>query len=205
MIPAQHSHWFQSIFHLYLNFIVKRSFKKIEIKGTVQDKGMPILVIANHMSWWDGFWVLRLNKKVFKRKFHVMMLEEQLRNNQFLSKLGAFSIRKRSKSVIESLQYASNILTNNNNLLLLFPQGVIQSQHQRPFLFEQGWGRIFENLKNPVQVIMIAHLVDYFSSPKPRVNQYINCLTEATEYTCKNLQDEYNAFFEDCVNQQQET
>ncbi len=76
----------------------------------------------------------RVNNLVFKRKMHVMMLEEELHKRSFLRKLGAFSIRKNSLSALHSLKYATKILSKPKNLLLLFPQGSFQSAHRYPAL-----------------------------------------------------------------------
>jgi 1-acyl-sn-glycerol-3-phosphate acyltransferase len=202
MIPAKHSYLFQSFFGLYLRYIAWRDFHSIEIINKFEDRGLPLLVIANHMGWWDGFWILMLNSKVMKRKFYVMMLEEQLRQHPFLRKLGAFSIRKRSKTAMDSLQYAAEILKKSGNLLLIFPQGEIQSQHTYPFRFQSGWGRIFENADQPIQVLMVANIVDYFSERKPTLKQYLYNLEKTTGFICPDLQDEYNRFFEECLKQQ---
>jgi 1-acyl-sn-glycerol-3-phosphate acyltransferase len=199
MIPAKHSYWFQALFMLYLRYIAWRDFHKIQIIGKFEDKGLPLLVIANHMSWWDGFWILLLNRKIMKRKFYVMMLEDQLRQHPFLRKLGAFSIRKRSKSAIDTLQYAAKLLNNPGNLLLVFPQGEIQSQHKHSFQFQMGWGRVFDNLDQPIQILMVANIVDYFSERKPTLQQYLMTLENTTRFVCPDLQNSYNRFYEDCL------
>jgi 1-acyl-sn-glycerol-3-phosphate acyltransferase len=204
MIPAKHSYWFQKVFGLYLRYIAWRDFHKIQIIGNYEDKGLPLLVIANHMSWWDGFWIMLLNRKIMKRKFHVMMLEEQLRRYSFLRMLGAFSIRKRSKTAIDTLQYAANLLKSPGNMVLIFPQGEIQSQHKYPFRFQNGWGRIFANLDQPIQILMIVNIVDYFSQRKPTLKQYLLTLEKSTGFFCPDLQDEYNRFFEDSLKQHKE-
>jgi hypothetical protein len=70
---------------------------------------LPLLMIANHISWWDGFWAMYLNLKVFHKKFYFMMLEDQLLKFRFFQWTGGFSIKKKSREMIESLTYASKI------------------------------------------------------------------------------------------------
>ncbi len=202
MIKARHTRWFQSVFGLYLSGAFRRSFKRMDIIGQIEDRGLPILAIANHMSWWDGFWVLNLNNKLFRRKFHVMMLEEQLQKNLFLSRLGAFSIKRKSKSASQSIRYAANLLADNNNFFLIFPQGAIQSQHQFPFVFEKGWGRILLQKENPIQVLMIANIVDYQSYRKPILKQYLFSPEKTSGFTCDELEAQYNSFYKDCIQNQ---
>ena len=202
MIKAQHTRWFQKFFGIYMSWAFRRNFKRIDIIGDVKDKGLPILAIGNHMSWWDGFWVLDINNKLFKRKFHVMMLEEQLRKNLFLSRLGAFSIKRKSKSASLSIRYAASLLADKKNFFLIFPQGVIQSQHQFPFVFEKGWGRILLQKDNPIQVLMIANIVDYQSFRKPILRQYLYSPEKTSGFTCDELEAQYNAFYKDCIQNQ---
>ncbi|TVQ13308.1 MAG: glycerol acyltransferase [Bacteroidetes bacterium] len=202
MIVAKHSRYFEWIFSLYLSSAFKRSFRQIETVGTIDDKGMPFLVIANHISWWDGFWILRLNRNILRRKFHVMMLEDQLQKNMFLRKLGAFSIRKKSKDMIESLNYASGILQNPKSLLLLFPQGEIHSQYDVPLLFQKGWGRMLSKVNNPIQVLMVVHLLDYFSHSKPILKQYVFSPEQTADFSCDELETIYNDFYKQCLENQ---
>jgi hypothetical protein len=51
------------------------------------------------------------------------MPEEQLATRMFLNKAGAFSIKPGSRSAIESLNYASSLLYEPENLVVVFPQG----------------------------------------------------------------------------------
>lgn len=202
MIRAKHSIWLQFFFKIYLRFIFRKNFHKIETVGKVKDQGLPVIVIANHISWWDGFWISRLNQKTFKRKLYIMMLEEYLRKYMFFRKLGVFSIRKKSKSTNESLQYAAEILKNNKNMLLMFPQGEIRSQHSDVIVFEKGLDHILTKAKNPIQILMVANVLDYFSKPKPTLRQYISSPEKTRNFTCKELQDIYNKFYKESIDRQ---
>jgi 1-acyl-sn-glycerol-3-phosphate acyltransferase len=194
MIKTRH-HWFLYPFFVWFGWIrMKRHFKKIHINGTISDFGLPVLAIANHFSWWDGFFIASLNKKKFHKKFHVMMLEDQLKKNWFFQHTGAFSIRKNSKSIVESLNYAAELLQNQNNLVTYFPQGQFESINQKKLHFEKGVERLLKNLKNEIQVIFVANQVDYFESDKP----YLFMHFETYDFQGKNLpeiEDDYNTFY----------
>ncbi|MFW6350836.1 MAG: 1-acyl-sn-glycerol-3-phosphate acyltransferase [Bacteroidota bacterium] len=204
MIQANHTSWFQNLFDIYLRYSFKRHFHTIQIEGNIRDKGLPMLLIANHISWWDGFWLLHTNKKKFHRKFHVMMLEEQLKKNRFLSRLGAFSIKRKTRSALDSIHYARQILTSTSNLLLLFPQGEIQSQYKFPFVFEQGWQKILKDIHHPIQVVMVCNVIDYFSNKKPTLFQYLCSPDQNTELTSASIERMYNNFYQQSISQQAE-
>ena len=123
MIRARHIPFWLKFFNFYSNYMIKRHFHEVKIYGDTEQKDHAVMIIGNHFSWWDGFFVYYLNRMRFNKRFHVMMLEEQLSGRSFLNKAGAFSIRKNARSLIESLDYAASLLESPENLLLMFPQG----------------------------------------------------------------------------------
>ncbi len=173
MIKAEHHPFYESFFGAYLWAHMRLAFRHIRIHNNFTDNGNPILLIGNHFSWWDGFFARHVNIKVFKRQLHVMMDEEQLTKRRFLRRLGAFSIKKNSRSAIESLNYAISVLEDSSNLLVLFPQGRFQSLHQHPLTFEKGWFRIIQKSQPNIQIVFMAALTDYFSSPRPGLDVYL--------------------------------
>ncbi len=173
MIKAKHNKALELFFDVLFIFLIRKNFRKMQIIHDLDPGKEPVLLIANHFSWWDGFIAQRVNNLVFKRKMHVMMLEEELHKRPFLRKLGAFSIRKGSRGALESLHYASEILTRPQNLLLLFPQGRFESTHRYPVNFEKGWFRILEKAPANTRVVFMASLCDYFEYRKPALNVYL--------------------------------
>lgn len=182
--------------------MLKKHFYKVLIEHDNQPFAGAVLLIGNHFSWWDGFIANYLNFTVFKKRFHVMMLEEQLESRMFLNKAGAFSIKKSSRSAIESLSYASEILSCKDNMLVMFPQGVFKTLYTRSFTFEPGIEKILDNLTDPPDVWFMVNLVEYFSQPKPSL--FIRTKKHDGGLTRDNLQEAYTRFFNDCVARQTE-
>ncbi len=129
------------------------------------------------------------------------MLEEQLKKNWFFQYTGGFSIRKSDRTAVESLNYAAELLENKNNLVLMFPQGKLQSMHRRTFTFEKGIERILKRTNNEVELVFEVNLVDYFSQAKPSV--YLNATVYSGEYSLNAIQEAYNAFYRECIQQQE--
>jgi 1-acyl-sn-glycerol-3-phosphate acyltransferase len=202
IIQAKHNFLIHSFFRKYAVWIIRRHFRDVTIRGEFHDLKLPVLLIANHISWWDGFWAMYLNVKVLKRKFHFMMLGDQLRRFWFFRYTGGFSVEKNSRSVTESLQYAADLLKSGENMLLLFPQGKIETMHKQFFRFEKGIDRILKGKEEQVEIVFMVNLVDYFSAPKPTVDMYIQSFL----YTSRepgDLQKEYNDFYLECTEMQQ--
>ena len=204
MIPARHTRFGRFFFSHYARIRLHRNFRCIRLRGEFVDKNMPVLLIANHFSWWDGFIQLYMNDCLFKRKFFVMMLEEQLKRYRILNKAGAFSIKKGTKDMLESIRYCERILSDPGHILLLFPQGEIQSLHTRVYKFERGLQLLLKKLDHPIHLIFTVSLVDYFSYSKPGLTIHYK------EYPYKNvdklsgIEEAYNQFVEECINHQKE-
>jgi 1-acyl-sn-glycerol-3-phosphate acyltransferase len=179
---------------------MKRNFHDVYLNGDYHEKNLPVMLICNHLSWWDGFWAMYLNIKLLHRKFHFMMLEEQLKKYMFFNKSGGYSVKKGSRSIIETLDYTAQLLTDKKNMVLLFPQGEIQSLYTRTIHFEKGIGHILKKVKNEVQIIFLVNLIDYFSRSKPGLYMYFNEFA-GNDVTAENLQKEYNHFYEFCIAQ----
>ena len=132
---ATHHFLIHPFFRFYSVWKTRRKFHKVYLNGTFTDKNLPVLLVSNHFSWWDGFWAVYLNEKIFHRIFHFMMLEEQLKSHMFLNKTGGYSIKKGSRSIIETIDYTAQLLSDRKNLVLIFPQGEISSMHIPGHLF----------------------------------------------------------------------
>lgn len=198
MMKAKHHPIVYNFFKIYVPWIIRRNFHKVHVTGHFQEKNKPVLLIANHISWWDGFWTVHLILKVFHRKFHFMMLEDQLRKERILNLAGGFSIKKGSRSMLESLKYAVELLSDNRNLVLLFPQGKFASIYDQSFVFEPGIERIIKEVNGRVQIFFQANLIDYFSHKKPSLYIYLEeC--DPLEPDISSIQQRYNTFYAACV------
>ncbi len=165
MIQAKQSKLYNSFFDFYFTRIIRKHFNSLEIPSIDLKETKSILLLSNHISWWDGIVIRHICRTVWKKQFHVMMLEENLAKLSFFTKIGAFSIQKESRSQFQSLLYARELLENPQNLVLIFPQGKIWSQQTRSIDFGNGVLRILKDLST--QVVFSAMFTDYFEKPKP--------------------------------------
>ena len=204
MIKARHNPFHVRFFRFYSRFMLYKHFREINLKGSYNEKNLPVLLIGNHFSWWDGFIANYLNSILFRRRFHIMMLEEQLETRLFLNKAGAYSIKKKSKDMVESLRYTQEILNKNKNLVALYPQGEIQSLYHYPVKFEKGISSVIKDIPNKVQIVFLAALVDYFSYRKPTLTLALQEYNPEEGITTTELENAYNKFFIQMINDQKE-
>jgi 1-acyl-sn-glycerol-3-phosphate acyltransferase len=193
ILKATHNHFLYGFFRLYTRLRIDMAFRQVVIHGDVTDRGIPVLVLANHFSWWDGFWVMYMNMKLFRRKFYYMMLEEQLRKHMFFNKMGGYSVRRGSRSIIESIRYTIDLLKDKGNMVLLFPQGRILSNYHGSISFEKGIEKVISGAGQGAQVLFEVNLVEYFSHARPSL--YIYLCEYNGEGKTEEIEKAYNGFY----------
>ena len=197
MIQAQHHRLFYPFLVWYSQRIVTKNFARVQINHTVALQNTSLLVIANHTSWWDGFWIHELVTRVFKRKFFFMMLEDQLRKSRFLKYFGGFSIKKNSRSIIESLTYSAQLLQNPANAVLIFPQGRLESLYTQDFIFDKGVEVILKKTES-TQIVFVVNLIEYLSHSKPTLYVYTS-VYGYSDTSVTALQYAYTEFYKSCI------
>lgn len=182
MIKPKSNRIIYTFFSWYIEKIIKKDFSGFDFNQVEFSKEKSILLLANHFSWWDGFLIFYLNKVYFKKNFHVMVLEDTAKKVSFLKYLGAFSIQRNAKSLIESLEYAGKLLDTPDNLVLIFPQGELHSSHIKTVNFEKGVSKIINASTKAFDYLFAVILTDYFDKRKPMVKIFLENW-EAPEFT----------------------
>jgi len=172
MIKARHAAWADRIFQPYLTRLFKRHFNAICLLGRVPETNpdLPLLLLPNHSTWWDGFFVYLVNKKLFRRKVYLMMLETQLARYKFFSRLGAYSINPHSAgSIKNSLRYSVDILnekTAPRPLLCIFPQGELLPWDKRPLVYKNGLEAILSGYGGKANLLPLGIKTEFLNEPR---------------------------------------
>ncbi len=127
------------------------------------------------------------------------MLEKQLQKHWYFQYTGGYSIKKNSRSVLDSLNYSVELLRQAENMVVMFPQGKIHSLYQNKIVFEKGIERIVEHIAPDTQILFVANLVDYLSDSKPNLYIYVKAYL-AKDINQTDIQLEYNQFYEQVLN-----
>jgi len=118
-------------------------------------RGLPLLLVANHVSWWDGFILREVQQKVRPGgALHIVMLEEELRKRPFLRRLGGVGLTPGSPASLRALlrDLTTQRETEPTLSVLFFPQGRIWPSHRRPLGF-RGGVRLLGRALAPVTVL----------------------------------------------------
>jgi len=172
MIKANPTRWAKFIFHIYVIRLMKRHFHALHLFGDLPqpDPELSLLLIPNHSSWWDGFFVYLLNEQILKRKPYLMMLDRQLAKYKFFSRIGAFGITPGDKSnVKESLNYTVELLREKNVAITIFPQGELLPWGKRPLNFKRGIKSIINWYKEPLNILPLAIRAEYGGEQRAEV------------------------------------
>ncbi|HNW60184.1 MAG TPA: lysophospholipid acyltransferase family protein [bacterium] len=175
LITARHSKTALTLFHLYILPAMQRQFHAVHLLGDepAWPAHTPLIILPNHSSWWDGFFVDLLNIRLWQRQLYVMMLEEQLRKRLFFRRLGVFSIDPATPGgVRSSLRYTRELLQGKaagQHVLCLFPQGELRPWHIRPLGYKPGLIWLLQHLESPVCLVQLGIRIEFLQQQRPEV------------------------------------
>lgn len=122
----------------YVDWRLRRDFRGIWMRGELPASDEGLILYANHPSWWDGF-AMHHVCVAHGRDAYCLMEEQNLQRFRFLSRLGAFSIRRGDpRSAVESLGASRTLLRKPRAGLIIFPQGVLTPHAKAPLQLERG-------------------------------------------------------------------
>jgi 1-acyl-sn-glycerol-3-phosphate acyltransferase len=138
---------------------MRRRLSGVHIRGapaSVPLPGLPLLLVANHVSWWDGFLLREVHRRIRPgAPFYVVMAADQLRRHPLFRWLGAIPLEDGPLGPRAMLRQAERICAQGNPVIGYFPQGRIWPSHRRPLGFLRGGEWLAENLA-PVMVVPVA-------------------------------------------------
>jgi len=148
------------LFDLAFGFRMRMGVRAIRLAGLPADlpESDPVLLAANHVSWWDGFLLRRLQLALRPRgSFHVVMLEKELGKRPFLRLLGGMGLSPGSATSLRRLlrELAAVRRDRPDGVVLFFPQGRIWPSYRRPLGF-MGGVRLVARALAPVTVLPVG-------------------------------------------------
>ncbi|TKB98989.1 1-acyl-sn-glycerol-3-phosphate acyltransferase [Pedobacter cryophilus] len=202
MIKDQPYRFLKWFFILVEKYICSH-FSKVSFIGEVNSsKDKATLILMNHFSFNDGGIIHRFCRKILKKQFKVMVVEEQMKAFSLLKYGGCFSVNKKSRTLVNSLNYAASLLNDERNMLAIFPQGEVFSSHLNRVHFEGGLTKILRKKEKETQIIFVVTLLDYLDSFKPQARVYYEEYIGIEDF--KMIEEAYNLFYKSCKIKQQQ-
>ena len=108
--------------------------------------GRPLIVLANHPSWWDAVMFMLLLRRFFiERPAFLPMDEAAIRKYPFMKRLGVFGIEQESgRGAIRFLRTAGHVLENPRHMLWMNAPGRFADPRERPVPIAPGVVRLAE-------------------------------------------------------------
>lgn len=136
-----------------------------------RDDTVPTIAFAPHTNWWDGIVAYNIINRIFNKEIRLMV--EELNRFPLLRRGGAFSINKKSpQASMKALKYSVDVIEDLNNVLYIFPQGIIKPPNFRPIEFQTGISYIVQKAVAKYGKVNLVPLgVNYFflRADKPEV------------------------------------
>jgi 1-acyl-sn-glycerol-3-phosphate acyltransferase len=159
---------FESVFRPFLRSRVRfRAF----LPERPPDPSLPVVFVSNHVSWWDGFLLREVHRRVRpEAPFHTVMLERELSKHPYLRFLGCHGLVPGNANSWKAVQSdLSEIRTKDPSLCVAFyPQGRIWPAQRRPLGFQPGIRQLLRRLA-PVQVVPVGLRFEPLNTQSPNV------------------------------------
>ncbi len=145
-LPRQ-SAWLFALFRRYSRRYLRRHFHAVRLSraGTAPDSlSGPLVVVANHPSWWDPLVGLALTEFMHARRVHYCPMDVKgLAQYPFLERLGFFGIEVgTAHGSLGFLRQSQAILSRPESVVWITPQGEFADPRERPVRLKQGIGHL---------------------------------------------------------------
>ena len=147
-----------------------RSFHAVRLSGRVPDANGPLVIFANHPSWWDGALFVVLGGKLFAgRRGFVPIEAVMLRRYGFFGRLGAFGVTTGYAGAATFLRVAEAVLALDDGLLLVNAEGRFRDVRERPLRVAAGLAHVAKRVP-AAQFVPLAIEYPFWDERRP------NCL-----------------------------
>jgi 1-acyl-sn-glycerol-3-phosphate acyltransferase len=133
--------------------------------------GVPLLLAANHVSWWDPFTLREVQRALRPAApFFTVMLEAELARRPFFRRLGVVGLDPASPASLRAcIRQLRRLLDERpDGAVCFFPQGRIWPSFRRPLGFRPGIGLIARELA-PMIVLPVGLHVEPLNATRPTV------------------------------------
>ncbi len=171
-VTSHYSPYLRGLFDRYLPRLMRKTAQQVLVRGPFErvPADLPLLLVANHVSWWDGFLLWELQRRLRpKGRVRTLMLESGMREHGIFRRLGGIPMRPGDPVSIrgafraarrEREQYGSQLA------IVYLPQGKIWPSTRRPLGFQRGVEVLARELA-PVCCLPIGIHVEPLTSPEP--------------------------------------
>ena len=158
-------------FELFFRPWMKRRLDGVHVRGVENANwlpSLPVILVANHVSWWDGFLLREVHRRIRPdAPFHVVMTERELRRFPLFRWMGAVPLAEgplAPRQLLRDLERRAR--ARPDAVFGYFPQGRIWPSHRRPLGFRRGVTWLAARMA-PVAVLPVGLHLEPMTRPGP--------------------------------------
>lgn len=160
MVPARKNDWFAAAFTRHAASRLRKSFGAVLIRGHVEARALskqaPIVIVSNHVSWWDALVALVIANQVLGADGFALMDQANLERLPFFGLAGAVGVdRSSALDGARVVRHAASLLDRPTRLVWVFAQGMERASTVVPLGFERGAAAIAK-LSPAARVVPVA-------------------------------------------------
>ncbi len=139
-----------SLFSIYLHWYLGRHFRAVRLANSSRfpRKAGPLIVFANHASWWDPLACIVTSRYFLPNASHYGAMDAAaLKHYGFLRKLGLFPLQTGTRrGAAQFLKDAKEIVSTPDSVLWITPEGRFTDVRTRPIIFRPGLAAVVARL-----------------------------------------------------------
>jgi len=155
------SAWLFRGFTRYVRRYVGRRFDAVWLSrsGAPPRAQGPLIVFANHPSWWDPMFFYMLAGTIYPERRHFGPMDaEALRRYPVLRRLGVFGVEAGRRGAVRFLRDGQSALSQADGTLWITPQGDFTDVRVRPLRLERGLAHLAMRVPEAVLVPLAMEL-----------------------------------------------
>ena len=121
-----------------------------------------------------------------------MVMKRQMVKNWWLRYIGCYSIDPGKRTIEETFEYTSALLAKPDNVVVIYPQGNMESNYIRHIHFEDGLNQIIPQIKGNCQLVWSSNIIEYFESTKPSLHYNLLACGTNKDYDFEMLKQKVN-------------
>jgi 1-acyl-sn-glycerol-3-phosphate acyltransferase len=146
-VPSQRA---IGMFSIYLRWYLARHFHSMRVANArrIPPRAQPLILFANHASWWDPLAGMLLARTLLPRREHYAPMDEKaLSHYGVFRPMGFFPVDNASpRGAAQLLRAGYQALNRPGAALWITPESQFQDVRQRPIVFRPGLGALMSRM-----------------------------------------------------------
>jgi 1-acyl-sn-glycerol-3-phosphate acyltransferase len=133
------------LFRWYARRFVSRHFHTVRLAGhTAVREDLPLVLYANHASWWDPMMLMLLQQRMAPGRTHYAPVDARaIERYAMFKRMGFFGVEQQhARGAVQFLRTSQAILNQPGTALWITPQGRFADVRERPLHFHRGLGAL---------------------------------------------------------------